>query len=57
MIFQVERCSETIDDSNAANAQFLSIGVQGDGYVFFSIRMYDNGVDVDYKETTTTLKV
>lgn len=36
---------------------FLQIGVQADGYVFLEIKMYNNGVWVTYRETTTNLQV
>ena len=45
MIFQIERCSDPIDDTTPGNAQMLSFGMQGDGYIYFEMRVYDNGVD------------
>ena len=36
---------------------FLQLGVQGDGYIFIEIKMYNNGAYVTYRETTTNCKV
>jgi hypothetical protein len=36
---------------------FFQVGVQGDGYVFIEIKMYNNGAHTTYRETTTNLKI
>eukprot|EP00347_Sterkiella_histriomuscorum_P005396 403356774 len=45
--------SSTVDN----DFNFLSIGVQGDGYIYLEIRLVDNEANVAYKEKTTNMQV
>ncbi len=42
---------------NGEVKHFFSIGVQGDGYIYYELGLYDNGAAILVSETTTTLQV
>lgn len=58
-LFSVGPAGKATSETVAADSQHFSFGVQGDGYVYFEIRLYDDSSysEILYRETTTTLKV
>ena len=58
-LFSVGPSGKATSETLATDSQHFSFGVQGDGYIYFEIRMYDDTIPTEilYRETTTTLKV